>query len=110
MSPVKYKDGAVTGNLEYQYHDGGINLHSTGFDWLVIDGNNAQYQGTGTIKHLPGDYTFRIFCTDRKDEGLPDQITIRIWQGTDTEAEPIYKALNMDLSGGNISVKENCGH
>lgn len=56
---AKYKKGASTGNLEFQYQNADINLKSTTIDWLVISGVSAQFQGTGTING-EGFYTFRV--------------------------------------------------
>ncbi len=103
---AKYKNNSSTGNLEFQYHDGGINLKSQSIDWLVISSVSAQFEGVGTIKHLPGTYTFRVNCTDNKKNGKPDKFTIKIWEGTDTDGDPVYKALNQELAGGNVLVKK----
>jgi hypothetical protein len=64
------------------------------------------------MRHRPGSYTFRVSCTDRKSEGLPDLLSIEVWEGDDLSAEPIYRAINMELSCGNIMVKNQfhyCG-
>ncbi len=103
---VKYKHEAAAGNLEFQYHVGDINLKSSDITWLVVSGANAQFRGEGTING-DGLYTFRVLAKDGdKTGGQPDEFTIRIWQGTDTEADPIYQAINAQLGGGNIIVHE----
>ncbi|MCL6591934.1 MAG: putative Ig domain-containing protein [Firmicutes bacterium] len=104
---AKYKDNSSTGNLEFQYKDGNINLKSIQIDWLVISSVSAQFQGIGTIKGWAGTYTFRVTCTDNEQNGHPDKFTIKIWAGTDTDTDQnlVYKALNVDLGGGNIVVK-----
>jgi hypothetical protein len=58
---------------------------------------------------MPGEYKFRVNCTDNNQNGNPDKFTIKIWAGlnTDTDGNLIYKALNVDLAGGNIVVKKN---
>ena len=33
--------------------------------------------------------------------------TIKIWQGTDTEAGPLYQAINVPLGAGNIIIHKN---
>lgn len=100
---TKYKKGAATGNLEFQYKDADINLKSQTIDWLVISGSSAQFQGTATING-EGLYTFRVQV---KDNGTPgagvDHFDIRIWGGTDTSAGIYHKAKNT-LDGGNIVV------
>ena len=101
---VKYKQGAAAGNLEFQYHVGDINLKSTDMTWLVVSKVSAQFQGEGTING-EGLYTFRVLATDGdKTGGQPDEFTIRIWQGTDTESDPVYQAIHAQLGGGNIVI------
>ena len=104
---VKYKHETAAGNLEFHYHVGDINLKSSDITWLVVSGANAQFQGEGTING-DGLYTFRVLAKDGdKAGGQPDEFTIKIWQGTDTEADPIYQALNAQLGGGNIIIHNN---
>ena len=101
---ARYKQGAAAGNLEFQYHVGDINLKSMDITWLVVSEVSAQFQGEGTING-EGLYTFRVLAKDDdKTGGQPDEFTIKIWEGTDTEADPIYKALNVQLGGGNIII------
>lgn len=100
---AKYKQESSTGNLEFQYQDAKINLKSTSIDWLVISGVSAQFQGTGTINGV-GLYTFRVLAKDNAEPGAGvDHFDIRIWEGTNTEADPYHKAKNT-LAGGNIAV------
>ena len=104
---TKYKQGAADGNLEFQYHVGDINLKSEEITWLVVSSPNANFQGEATING-EGLYTFRVLAKDGdKTGGQPDEFTIKIWEGTDTEADPIYQALNAELGGGNIIIHNN---
>jgi hypothetical protein len=43
----KYKKGQAVpqGSLEFNYQEAGMNFHSSGFDWLVVSGSQAQFQG-----------------------------------------------------------------
>jgi len=101
---VKYKHEAADGNLEFQYHVGDINLKSKDITWLLVSSVNANFQGEGTING-EGLYTFRMLATDGDQAGgQPDEFTIRIWEGTDTETDPIYQAINAQLGGGNIII------
>jgi hypothetical protein len=101
---VKYKQEAAAGNLEFQYHAGDINLKSGDIAWLAVSGTSAQFQGSGTING-EGLYTFRALAKDGdQGAGTSDEFNIRIWEGTDTEAGPIYNALHAELGGGNIMV------
>ena len=101
---VKYKQDAASGNLEFQYHVGDINLKSTEMTWLTVSDVSAQFQGEGTVNG-EGLYTFRVQANDGDQAGgQPDEFTIKVWQGTDTEADPVYKALHAQLGGGNIII------
>ncbi|MBA7648904.1 hypothetical protein ES703_56694 [subsurface metagenome] len=103
---VKYKHEAAAGNLEFQYHVGDINLKSSSITWLIAGSASAQFQGEGTVNG-EAFYTFRVLAKDGdKAGGQPDEFTIRIWQGADTEADPIYQAIHAQLGGGNIIVHE----
>ena len=100
---AKYKKDVSTGNLEFQYQDADINLKSMTIDWLTISSNKAIFQGTGTINN-EGLYTFRVKAEDNGDPGVDvDFFDIKIWEGIDTEADPVHKAKNT-ISGGNIVV------
>jgi len=100
---AKYKDGSSTGKLSFQYKDADLHLKSTSIDWLAISAVSAQFQGTGTING-EGLYTFRVQAKDNGEPGVDvDHFDIKIWNGTDTEADPVHKAKNT-ISGGNIQV------
>ena len=101
---MKYKQEAAAGNLQFQYHVGDINLKSGDITWLVMSSTSARFQSEGTING-EGLYTFRVQAQDGDQAGdQPDEFTIRIWEGTDTEADPIYQAIHAQLAGGNIIV------
>ena len=103
---AKYKNDVSTGKLNFQYSDAGIHLKSTSIDWLTISSVSAQFQGTGTING-DGLYTFRVQAKDNGEPGVDvDHFDIKIWSGTDTEADPYHKAKNT-ISGGNIQVHTN---
>jgi hypothetical protein len=102
---VKYNKESKTpgGNLEFQYNFRNINLKSIEIYWLVISNNKAMFQGTATINGQ-GLYTFRVQATDGDLTGdQPDNFKIKIWEGTDTEADPIHNYYD-DLAGGNIKI------
>ncbi|KAF5412317.1 MAG: hypothetical protein C5S47_01680 [Candidatus Methanogasteraceae archaeon] len=68
---------------------------------------SAQFQGKGTIKGEEGLYTFRVQVKDNGEPGADtDHFDIKIWNGTDTEADPYHKAKNT-IAGGNIEVNTN---
>jgi len=103
---AKYKDDNSTGKLNFQYSDADIHLKSTSIDWLTISSVSAQFQGTGTING-DGLYTFRVKAKDNGEPGAgTDHFDIKIWNGTNTEADPYHKAKNT-IAGGNIQVHTN---
>ena len=93
-SPRTINDGTIV-SYDWSFGDN---------TWLVVSSPNAQFQGEGTING-EGLYTFRVLAKDGDEAGgQPDEFTIKIWQGTDTEAGPIYQALHAQLAGGNIII------
>ncbi len=83
----KYKKGAniPEGNTEFQFHAGGMNFHSTTYQWLVVNqaGTNAQFKGTGTINGA-GSYTFMLWATDGGNTG--DKFRIQITDNNNGDA------------------------
>ena len=68
-----------------------------------MSSSGAQFQGTATING-DGVYTFWVKVKDQGEPGVDiDELDIRIWEGTDTEAEIFHKAKNL-ISGGNIKI------
>ena len=62
---VRYdRSGVVRGNLEFQLHNG-LNLHSSGFDFLLINGGVATFEGWGTVNGDSG-YGFVVVATDER--------------------------------------------
>lgn len=92
-----------SGNLGFQYNHMNTNLVSTSMQWLTVSSNSAIFQGIGTINGQ-GAYTYRVDATDGdKTAGKPDNFKIVIWEGTNTEAEPLYRYAG-DLAGGSIVI------
>lgn len=84
----KYQKGASTpvGNTEFQFQAGGVNFHSSSYDWLVIAGAKAMYKGSGTVNGESG-YAFLISAIDgaQSGGGGVDKFRIKIWDvDTDT--------------------------
>jgi hypothetical protein len=73
----KYLKGANTpsGNTQFVFNAGGLNFHSTSYDWLVISGSKAQYKGYGNLNGESG-YQFMLTATD----GAVDMFRIKIWK------------------------------
>ncbi len=104
----KYLKGAnvPTGNTQFVFSAGGLNFHSTSYEWLVISGSKAQYKGYGVLNGESG-YQFMLTATD----GSVDLFRIKIWK-TST-GEIIYdnqmgssdsSELTTQLGGGSIVI------
>jgi hypothetical protein len=111
----KYKKGAKTptGRTEFQFKAGGLNFHSSSYDWLVIAGPNAKYKGVGTINGS-GNYGFILTATDSdvNGGGEVDTFRIKIWD-KDNDDLVVYDNKieasddsydGTELGGGNIKV------
>lgn len=99
-------NGTLSGNSHFKV--GGFELNSTSYDWLVVSGANAQYQGTATINGS-GAYGFLVTVTD----GSPDKFRIRVWDKTTLAtiydnvtggSDDIDAANPQALGGGNITI------
>jgi uncharacterized repeat protein (TIGR03803 family) len=102
---AKYKREATSpsGHTFFHFPSGGITFYSTSYEWLVISGAKASYQGEGRLNGKAG-YGFLISAIDRKQStgGRVDKIRIQIWDknnnnaivydtnltDTDTDADP----------------------
>lgn len=105
---AKYKQGAQapSGNTQFQFPAGNLNFHATGYEWLVVSGNRAQYQGTGTINGT-GSYHFRVTVFDTEagpgNAFAGDRFRIRIWiEDPATGAETVVydNGRGSDFFGG----------
>lgn len=100
----KYKKGATvpTGQTEFVFQAGGLNFHSSSYEWLVVTGSNcARFKGSGTINGY-GDYKFMLWAGDG-----PDTFRIRIWIEDESTGEetPIYdNGHDQAIEGGSIIV------
>jgi hypothetical protein len=58
-----------------------LNFHSTSYDWLLISGAKARYQGSGTING-DGDYAFILTAVDGQVNGGGgvDKLRVKIWE------------------------------
>lgn len=104
---AKYNGGATpTGSTHFKFT--GFEVNSTSYDWLVVSGANAQYQGTATINGS-GAYGFLVTVTD----GSPDKFRIRVWDKTTLNTiydnvtgapDDIDTANPQAIGGGNINI------
>jgi hypothetical protein len=104
----KYLKGASvpTGNTQFVFNAGGLNFHSTSYQWLVISGSKAQYKGYGNLNGETG-YQFMLTATD----GAVDMFRIKIWKTSNGEV--VYdnqmgssdsSELTTQLGGGSIVI------
>ena len=111
---AEYEDCATVpkGELEFRYKPGNINLHSTGFDWLVVSGPKAVFKGSGKINGTGG-YGFLVsFIDGRKPGGGGvDKIRIKIWNSAtgvvvyDTQpGAPDTADPTTALGGGRVTI------
>jgi PKD repeat protein len=97
---AKYHDDdpLPSGNTLFQYKTGNLMFKSTSYDWLVIAGNRAILQGSGTVNGS-GEYSFRLNVTDNS----PD--TFRITITNKTNGVVVYdNGADTPLSGGSITI------
>jgi phosphonate transport system substrate-binding protein len=65
------------GNLNFKVND--LRFESTAYDWLVVSGERAQFQGTGMVNDASG-YSFFVTVIDGKISGDGDDyFRIKIW-------------------------------
>jgi hypothetical protein len=109
---AKYKSGSTvpTGNTAFQFPAANLNFHATSYDWLVINGNQAQYQGSGTINGA-GNYGFLVTAQDNGGS-TPDLFRMKIWDKNNNNAV-VYDtqpgaattaAPTTPLGGGRIQI------
>jgi hypothetical protein len=109
---ARYHSGATvpTGNTDLEFPAASLTFNSTGYDWLVISGSQAQYQGSGTLNGA-GSYGFLVTAQDNGGHGA-DLIRIQIWDRShgnavvyDTQpGAPTSAAPTTPLGGGRIQV------
>jgi hypothetical protein len=102
---VRYdKSGTPNGSLEFQLHKG-LNLHATGFDYLLINDGVAVFEGTGKVNGLPG-YDFKVVATDeRYAAASPDRFWIAITNaGTLVYDGSVLEADGLPITGKGIQI------
>ena len=107
----KYKKGATvpSGKTEFQFKAGDLHFKSTGYDWLVVAGQDkAKYKGEGTING-GGQLWLYAHC---HRHGSPDTFRIKIWDKADGDAVVYDNKMGVaddgydgtEIGGGNIKV------
>ena len=109
----KYNKGATvpTGNTEFNFVAGGLNFHSSAYDWLVITGSNyARYKGSGAIngEMAPNGelYKFKIWAGDETGSDSEDTFRIKIWyEDADGNEYDVYdNGFDQAIGGGSIKI------
>lgn len=102
---AKYdKSGTVKGNLQFQLHKG-LNLHATSFDYLLINGGIATFEGDGRLNGTAG-YHFKVVATDERYAASPiDLFWITIYgPGGIVYDGAAYPSEGLPIKGKGIQV------
>mmetsp|Transcript_32673 Transcript_32673/g.68127 ORF Transcript_32673/g.68127 Transcript_32673/m.68127 type:complete len:135 (+) Transcript_32673:4369-4773(+) len=78
---VKYKRGRSTpdGNFIVKATDPRVSFHGKTFDWLVVTGNCAKFQGIGRLLKQNRDFGFLATVCDHGEPGSSDTIRVKFW-------------------------------
>ncbi len=111
---AQYETGSTvaTGNTSLAL-TGGATFTSTSYDWLVVSGNRASYQGVGTFSGDAG-YRFHVSVRDGGSPGTGrDGLRVIIWQpggAVAYDSHPGAQAFvpaGSSLTSGNIVVHKS---
>lgn len=108
---AKYVNGQPQGSTQFQFQNGALNFHSTGYDWIVVSGPSAIHAGSGTINGS-GDFAFLVSVVDGAAAGTQvDRFRIRIWDKTtgdviydDQPGDDPYAVATFATSAGRIQI------
>jgi hypothetical protein len=102
--------------------DANLEFDARDYDWMIISGARARFQGEGMVKGRSGLYKFRVTVLDSNVAGSgisADRFRIKIWQETPGGTESVLydNGLGADessgdggttpLGGGSITVHSN---
>jgi len=111
---TKYKkDGRLESESEFELEAGEFHFHASNAQWLMINGAQAQFQGTGTVEESSHHYSFSITVIDGQAAGVVDMFRLRIWDLDNGGAvvydnemgSPIYGAPTTPITKGSIKIK-----
>ncbi|MEP6471002.1 MAG: post-COAP-1 domain-containing protein [Acidobacteriota bacterium] len=109
---ISSRKGMVpTGNLQFHFKAAGFRFSSTAYTFLVVNGNQACFGGTGQVNGS-GNYGFEVTVLDGGNGAGADRFRIRIWNldaGNavvyDTQpGAPDCSTPTTPLGGGNIVI------
>jgi Tol biopolymer transport system component len=104
---AEYESAASTSpagffNLSYGNQ---FKLQSGGLDWLLVSTATAEFQGTATIKGLPGTFVFQVTVRARGSTYPADRLELRVWPtGADPFRDPPQFQATGD-AGGKIQIQ-----
>jgi uncharacterized repeat protein (TIGR01451 family) len=101
------KSAEPVGHTEFHFKAANFSFRSTDYEWLVISGSRAHYQGVGKFNGSDG-YAFAVSVVDGKQRGedAVDQFRITIWNKKTNDV--IYdNGPNRPLGAGAIVVRSN---
>lgn len=98
---AKYVNNVLQGSLKLNFKDGGLDFASTTSNWLVVtNGNQAQYQGTGSVNGTSG-YTFLVTAVDNSATNGQDTLQVVIKDSSNTV---VYDSQTQNLTTGVVTV------
>jgi hypothetical protein len=108
---VRYKRGIPEpiGSFNFTIYPANLRIDGLGFDWLVVNGPKASFQGYGSIDGS-GDYGFFVSLIDGGDQY--DLVRVRIWNRVtgnvlfDSQpGNPLTVPAAILVEGGSITIK-----
>jgi hypothetical protein len=111
---TRYEPGAPVpgGNLEFHFGAGSLHFKSTGYQWLVVAGARATFQGEGTLNGAGG-FGFLVTVVDGGKPAVDgtDAFRIKIWQLADGEVvfdnrrgESDDSGATTEMGGGSVVI------
>ncbi len=106
---ARYREGQPDGKFVFNFPAAGFEFRSTQVNWLVVSGDTAMFQGTGTINGS-GNYSYLVSVIDGKITGDNiDRFRVQIWNGLTGEVlydsewgTPRYADPTMAITCGKI--------
>jgi CSLREA domain-containing protein len=109
----RYKRGASvpSGAIQFRFTAAGLSFFSDEYEWLVISGSRARYQGVGEVNGEPG-FKFLITAFDANlntnDSFERDRFRIKIWWEDESGERVVYdNGCFLEQSTGTTTCEEN---
>lgn len=77
VSKYRNKNAVPEGETQFHLNSADFRFKSTAYEWLVVAGHRAKYQGVGSVNGIP-DFGFMVTVVD----GTPDTFRMKIWEKT----------------------------